>query len=95
MSYLLSLYLFSKNKKEEAKKCKRYLNKFIREKEFLNKIKKDVSDTNDWQLRFNYLVHYLFTEATENGNLKFISKNEIIKLAENFKKIKLEETNKK
>jgi hypothetical protein len=55
------------------------------------KIRKIVTDKNDWKPRFNYLVHYLFTETKEdNGKIDFIFKHKnVIKLAKDFSKLKV------
>jgi hypothetical protein len=89
ISYILSLFLILKEDKENAKKCKRILNKFVTAKRMLKKIKEEVSEENDFRPRFNYLVHRLLTDVIEkNGEPeRLFNKNKIIKLAEDYIKL--------
>lgn len=89
ISYILSLFLILRKDKENAKKCKKILNKFITPKKMLKKIKKEVSEKDELRLRFNHWVHSLLTEVIEkNGELEHLfSKNKIIKLAEDYIKL--------
>ena len=85
-SYLLGLYLFYNKKTKESKECKTYFNKFLSEKIYISKIKNEFSDTNDFTPRFNYLVHHIFTSVTDNGNLKYLPKKEILNVAKEYSK---------
>ena len=78
--------MFYNKKTKESKECKTHFNKFLSEKKYISKINSEFSDTNDFTPRFNYLVHYIFTSVTDNGNLKYLSKKEILKVAKEYLK---------
>jgi hypothetical protein len=90
-AYLLSLFIFSKKDAENSKECKKIIRSFLDMNSMNKKIRKIVTDKNDWKPRFNYLVHYLFTETKEdNGKIDFIFKHKnVIKLAKDFSKLKV------
>ena len=86
IAYLLCLFVYSKKDIKNSNKCKKVIEDFLDLRTMERKIKKVVTDENDYTPKFNYLTHYLFTKTDENEKgIEFLfNHKDIVKLAKDF-----------